>query len=64
MACHIAMIRVPLFTTHGCDIEEVPDGRIGINAAIVVIVKLRANGVAVIDRAVRRAREDAQAGIL
>src|SRR5205085_3878097 len=45
-------------------IEEAPDGGIGVDAPAVVLVKLRADRIAVVDGAVRRAGEDAQAGLL
>ncbi len=48
----------------GQEIEQIPDGGIGVNATIIVFVKLCADGVAVIDCTVRRARDDAQTRVL
>src|SRR5260221_13317200 len=64
LAPHVVVVRVPITSSLGHEIEQVPDGRIGVNAPVIVLINLCADSVAVIDRAVRRAREDAQARIL
>src|SRR5260370_33236179 len=65
MALHVTVGRVPVAAPLRQEIEQIPDGSIGVDAAVVLLIELRADRVAMKDPlVVWRARENAQSGIL
>jgi hypothetical protein len=57
---HIIMFRIPVTSPLGQQIEELPDGRIEVNTSVGVLVKVCADGVAMIDCAIHCSCEDTQ----
>src|SRR5260370_12194845 len=64
MALPVAVGRVPVAAPPRQEIEQILDGSIGVDAAVVLLIELRADRVAMKDPIVWCARENAQSGIL